>query len=263
MRSYPAAAHLPRESIRDYLNELTLNCKFKWLPFRLYSRIRAYRYMLRKDRDMGLLRFLVPADRISLDVGANLGLFTYFLARYSREVYAFEPNPLPYNVLKDIVDRNVIVRQMALSNITGQVELQILRTRKGWTQNGARIDAAAAERACLVRVPASRIDDLGLADIGFIKIDVEGHEWAVLEGARNTLARDLPNLFIENEFAHIGARSAQVFRTLQDLGYEGYFLQGGTLTPLTHFSVEQHQIRPRIAGGSIARYVRNFIFLAR
>src|SRR3989304_740228 len=109
----PAVAHLPRENLRDYLNELTLDLKFRWVPFRAYYRFRAYKYLYRTDPEMGILKFLVDRNRVSLDLGANLGLFTYFLARYSREVYAFEPNPLPYNVLKDIVDRNVVVRQMA------------------------------------------------------------------------------------------------------------------------------------------------------
>ena len=86
---------LPKEDIRDFINEIRLDFKFRYVPFRGYYRLRSYKYMHRIDPEMGLLKFIVDPRRISLDVGANLGLFTYFLARYSTHVYAFEPNPLP------------------------------------------------------------------------------------------------------------------------------------------------------------------------
>jgi FkbM family methyltransferase len=251
-------AALPREDFRDILNEFRLDLKFRWVPFRAYYRLRALKYMRYIDPEMGLLRFLVDPKRISLDVGANLGLFTYHLARASREVHAFEPNPIPFRILAGVADKNVIVRQMAVTDRSGDVRLIVPKGRKGWSSNGAGLDRAASGRFVAVEVPGRRIDDLGLQDIGFIKIDVEGHEAAVLRGARETIMRDRPNLFIEAERAHVGDRVADVFHQLSDLGYDGYFLDEGVLRNISRFSSADRQ-----SDRDAPAYVKNFIFIPR
>jgi FkbM family methyltransferase len=254
---------LPRESLRDYINELNLNLKFKWTPFRLHYRLRAYHYMYHIDPEMGLLRFLVDPTRVSLDVGANLGLFTYFLARYSPHVYAFEPNPLPYNVLKDIVDSNVTVYPMALTEATGEVELIVAKRRKGWTNNGATLEPKVDGKFIAVQVPGRRIDDLGIQNIGFIKIDVEGHERSVLSGAVETLRHDRPALFIENEYVHKEGAAQAVFDLLNSLDYDGFFLSDTGLQNLSQFSFREYQIKPREDSNGAHRYVKNFVFIPR
>jgi len=253
---------LPRENFRDLLNDVRLDIKFRYVPFRGYYRLRSYKYMYRIDPEMGLLKFIVDPRRISLDVGANLGLFTYFLARYSPQVYAFEPNPLPLRILRRVADRNVTVVEMAISDRTGETELVVPRGRKGWSSNGARIDQPPGGDGARVRVPCSRIDDLGYRDIGFIKIDVEGHEKSVLLGARETLARDRPNLFLECEYAHVGADIHDVFDLMTALDYDGFALIDGVLSNISRLSVEEHQVKPR-GGGNADRYVKNFIFLPK
>ena len=254
---------LPQYTLRDHINQFVLDVKFKWIPFRGYYRFRSYKYMKWIDPEMGLLRYVVDPRRISLDVGANHGLFTHFLARYSPHVHAFEPNPLPFNVLKRVVDRNVTVYHMALTDRTSDVELVVPRGRKGWTNNGASLDRKREGHFAIVKVPGSRIDDLDLKDIGFIKIDVEGHENIVLKGAIATLQRDRPNLFLENEYAHVGAAADEVFRLLRDLNYDGFFLGDGVVKHISHFSWEQYQIGPRRESGRSERYVKNFIFIPK
>ena len=257
------AARLPRECARDYLNEIVQDLKFRYVPLRGYYRLRAYKYMLFRYPELRLLRYLVDRGRVSLDVGANLGLYTYFLARRSPRVYAFEPNPYPFRVLARVADRNVTVLPVALSDRSGEVDLAVPRGPRGWSSNGAAVERDFPFRSTVVRVACRRIDDLGLAPIGFIKIDVEGHERQVLAGAQETLARDRPRLLVENEFSHVGGAAAEVFTLLQDHGYEGFALIDGLLTPLARFSVEEHQIKPLAPGGDPGRYVRNFIFLPR
>lgn len=254
---------LPREGFRDTFNEIRQDLKFRYVPFRGYYRLRAYKYMFLKNPEMRVLRYLVDRSRVSLDVGANLGLFTYFLARYSPHVYAFEPNPIPFRVLAHVADRNVTALQMALSDRTGEVDLFVPRGARGWSSNGAAVDRDFPFRSAALKVPCSRIDDLGCRPIGFIKIDVEGHEKNVLAGARETLRRDRPKLFIENEYSHVGPGSADVFALLEELNYAGFALIDGLLRPVSHFSVEEHQIKPSRPGGDPRRYVRNFVFLPR
>ncbi len=252
---------LPRENFRDLINDLRLDCKFRWIPFRGYYRYRAHKYLTRIDREMGLIEYMADPRRISLDIGANLGLFTFYLARHSTHVHAFEPNPLPFRLLGKVVDANVTIHQMALTDRTGEVDLVVPKTSKGWSCNGAKLDASVDGGHVVVRVPGQRLDELDLGEVGFIKIDVEGHELAVLEGARETIARDRPNLFIEHEYLHVGSGMTALFRVLHELGYDGYFLEDGVMRNVSHFSVETHQLAPR-GGDTTHRYVKNFLFFA-
>jgi FkbM family methyltransferase len=251
---------LPRENFRDFINDIRLDIKFRYVPFRGYYRHRSHKYMRKIDPEMGLLKFIVDPKRVCLDVGANLGLFTYFLSRYSPHVYAFEPNPIPLRVLRYVADKNVTVLQMALSDKTGEAELVVPKGRKGWSSNGASIEYDEGQGR-VVKVPGSRIDDLDYKDIGFIKIDVEGHEKSVLEGAQETLARDRPNLFVENEFTHAGAGVTDVFDMMKALDYDGFALIDGVFSNISHLSLEEHQINAeRDSEGS---YVKNFIFIPK
>ena len=131
---------LPRENLRDYINNIRLDIKFRYVPFRGYYRYRSHKYLKKIDPEMGLLKFIVDPKRICLDVGANMGLFTYFLSRYSPHVHAFEPNPLPQRGLRYVADQNVTIHQVALSNQTGEAKLVIPKGRKGWSSNGASIE---------------------------------------------------------------------------------------------------------------------------
>lgn len=246
---------LPKEDLRDWMNELRQDAKYRWPPFRAYYRFRAWKYLLRKDPEMGLLRFLAHRDRLSVDVGANLGLFTYFLARLSPRVLAFEPNPYPLRTLLHVADRNVEVRAEALSDRDGTARLVIPKTRKGWQSNGAGIDKEATSRTMAIEIPCHRIDSLKLDRVGFLKVDVEGHELSVLRGACGVLERDRPNIFLENEHVHAGNAMNDVFSLLRSLNYNGFFLENGRLINVDFFDVERHQLRP------VQGYVKNFVFL--
>jgi hypothetical protein len=76
-------------------------------------------------------------------------------------------------------------------------------------------------------VDVARLDDLGLIDVGFMKIDVEGHENEVIEGGGALLERDHPNLLIEAGGEVRGNDPSAIFRTLRSLGYVTLFLDHG------------------------------------
>src|SRR3972149_7821790 len=82
---------LPREGLRDLWNEFRQDVKCLFMPFRGFYRFRAYFYARSRYPELRFLKHLADPKAVALDVGANLGLYTFFLARACRHVYAFEP----------------------------------------------------------------------------------------------------------------------------------------------------------------------------
>jgi len=253
---------LPNRNFQDIVNNLTLDFKFRYVPFRGYYRYRSYKYKTSKDFEMGLLQYLCSPTKASIDIGANLGLYTYYLARYSPVVYAFEPNPYPYRILQHVIDKNVKLEQSAITDSSGEVELVVPRTRKGWSSNGAGLDLKKDGDCMTVKVPGHSLDDMDLGEIGFIKIDTEGHEIAVLSGALKTLETHRPNLYIEIEYSHLHEKDPKIFTLLRELNYDGFFLKDGVLTNISNFSTGELQDKLNLAESG-KRYIKDFIFLPK
>ena len=70
-----------------------------------------------------------------------------------------------------------------------------------------------------MEVPVRTLDSFGLTSVGFIKIDVEGHELAVLQGACKTIALSHPILMVEVEDRHRHDAVHTVEEFLSDFGY--------------------------------------------
>jgi FkbM family methyltransferase len=191
------------------------------------------------------------------------------LARYSRRCHVFEPNPGLYRWLRVAFafDRRVIVHQIALSDGSGETALRIPFNSDVPAHGLATIESANSMRrlrTTMVTVKRRRFDDLGLTDIGFIKIDVEGHELAVLKSAEQTLRRDKPALLIEADTRQRPDAVASVVAFLESLGYHGRFLCRGELTDISEFDPGIYQKSgavdefSRLTPGAI--YIVNFLF---
>jgi len=174
---------------------------------------------------------------------------------------AFEPNPMAFFVLKHL---RVSMKAVwaALSRESGDADLVVPITKAGLSSNGAHLRDARMDRSSMIyRVPALSIDSLGLDAVGFLKIDVEGGEPAILDGARETIRRCRPNIMVEHEVSHAGAAFGDVFQRLEALDYEGFFLERCTLRHLSHFDPQRQQgTGTRKSDGS---YVGNFFYLPR
>lgn len=226
--------------------------KHALIPGRCYIRYRALKEWRRGEREVRLLPQLVDRRRNAVDIGANKGTYSYFLARLARQVHAFEPNPKMYAVLRRTIARNVVAYPTALSDCSGTATLRVPYGRKGFSNQGSSLSAAKPmEHFVGLEVERRRLDELGLADIGFIKIDVEGHERAVLTGAAETIARDRPTLLVEIEEAHTGEPLAQSLDWICGLGYDAFFAADRGLQPIAALDAARHG------------YVFNFVFLPR
>jgi FkbM family methyltransferase len=140
-----------------------------------------------------VLRWFAPrAGEVVVDVGAHIGLYTLRAARRGARVIAFEPNPGTAAVLDENLRLNgfhdVTVRHIALGTIEDEALLHIPSGYAG------RSSIPHARPSDTVRsVPVARLDDvlleLGVTDVDWLKIDVEGAEADVLAGAARTLER--------------------------------------------------------------------------
>ena len=234
--------------------------KYRLIPGRWYAWFHARRNLRWGERELAYLPHLVDPDRGAIDVGANKGVYSYFLARLCPSVVAFEPNPKLIPVLRRCVASNVRVEPVALSNHRGEVEMRLPRTARGVSnQLGTLRRTESFPDYVTINVQAARLDDYHFDNIGFMKIDVEGHELEVLEGGRETIARCRPTLLLELEQKHLGYPVTRAIAAVEAYGYEGYVLAADGLKSVRRFDPDR-EYRKNVAPRD---YIYNFIFLPR
>lgn len=144
-----------------------------------------------RQEDELILKYFLSDDCVYVDIGANIG--TLSLALYTSfknlKVYAFEANPKTYNCLVENFKLNnlkdSVTFQLALGKNEGEVNFADAGTDD---QNGV-IESTRYSRR-FVTVPMKKMDDIFLLpNIDLLKIDVEGYELFVLEGAIDNLKR--------------------------------------------------------------------------
>jgi len=214
---------------------------------------------LRKgEPELRLLADLVDPGRAAVDVGANRGVWTHQLAALCPTVYAFEPNPKMFAILAAARPANVVARQIALSDRSGLADLNIPRSARGYSNQHASLETGwlGGKIFGVVEVATARLDDLVVEPCGFIKIDVEGHEAAVVAGAAGLIERDRPTLLIEMEERHSNQPIEQSIADVRALGYDALVFKDGALTGIEAFDPDaDHR-----AAVETARYIFNFVF---
>jgi FkbM family methyltransferase len=134
------------------------------------------------------------------DVGANIGSYSMAMAQLPsiERVHAFEPTPtlhveLAENARKNDRAAKITLHQVAISEETGSVDFAVINNYSGANGVAATLIHDSASIGRTITVPTSSLDDIikttgGLRDGPcVVKIDVEGHELAVLKGAGSLL----------------------------------------------------------------------------
>jgi FkbM family methyltransferase len=140
-------------------------------------------------------RFLMPRD-VVVDVGAHVGNHTVFFAAICNcFVSAFEPDEQNYGMLRQTVMLNALEGQVDLHRAAVSSE-----RGAGNMVDGPR--ATASTRRLSVTpdgvVPVVRLDDIARpGPVRVLKIDVEGHELQVLQGAAELIRQDRPRIYVE------------------------------------------------------------------
>jgi len=151
-----------------------------------------------------------------VDVGANTGLWTFFMAKKGYKVHAFEPSPRPYLYLKKHArPYKIHVYPCALGDKNSVAELNLhfgsghdSLVKKGSDFSGRKI-----------KVSVRALDSFHLDNVGLIKIDTEGYEVPVLLGAKETILRNKPRLIIEVHTPY-KEQIKQIAKILKELDYK-------------------------------------------
>jgi FkbM family methyltransferase len=232
---------------------------------------RAWKARLRDQRlEIAIARaFIKPGDLV-IDAGANKGAYLYWLRRSTGPqgaVLAYEPQPALAEYLQKISGAmgwtNVQVRAMALSNHSGKSMLHVPGSgiSPGASLESSVLDHMAGSRLeCVVGTLDHQLE--GKARLGFLKVDVEGHELALFQGAEQSLRKHSPPLLFECEARHLSKHSMHdVFSFLQGLGYTGYLLCGDALLTVEQFDPAVHQAQNVPQFWNEPTYYNNFLFV--
>jgi len=236
-------------------------------PF-AYRRLPRLVFLMRRlsranyEREMELLDLLCDRDRPGIDIGAKVGMYTYRIRNYSSEVIAFEPIPMFNRILRTVFEgKRGRVEPFAVSDQRGTAKLRLPYGHDGSRKYGRatidqanRFDPDVIARTEEIEVETRRIDDYDLPDVGFIKIDVEGHELAVLAGAEATLTRHRPNLLIECNDEHQPDAVKRLGASLDAHGYTTVFVDDRELRPISEYDRNIHWLK---------RGIENFIAIHR
>lgn len=170
------------------------------------------------------LHRLGPNSGVALDIGANEGLYSFRLAQLYDRVHAFEINASITEWLRNYRHPKVEIHDVGLSNRSGSATLY-LPIYNGQLLNGwaslAPENCPNAERVIERDVQVRPLDDFQFDNVRFIKADIEGHELSFLQGASQTLRRNVPNVLIEVKEQN--RRDVQGF--FAELNYEEHRLE--------------------------------------
>ena len=168
-------------------------------------------------RLLDLVHPYIPMSGVVADVGACIGDHTITYSEWVGPkglVYAFEPNPIALECLRHNMDgrKNVIVVPVALGEKRGWGSMKIDGYNIGASQvyrDGGKIEICA-------------LDIFNWKRLDFMKIDAEGHEPWILDGARETIMRCRPVMLIEVNRDMLGRQGwtpDDVYSRIWEMGY--------------------------------------------
>ena len=194
-------------ALKAYLKRTLEHCPALYAAL---LRLQAYLHPTAGEPELRLLPILCAADETAIDVGANHGDYSAILVGLARDVIAIEPNPDVARVLEarlreDIRRQRLQVVPGALGAEAGTARLFVPDAGSALASLDARPTATAGKG---IEVSVRRLDDVARGcRVGFIKIDVEGHEAAVLHGGMAIITESRPTLRSRSRSAIEMARS--------------------------------------------------------
>lgn len=181
-----------------------------------------------------IMKVLVKPDMTVLDIGANIGYYTFILADLSTQVIAFEPTNFAFDKLRENLSlnnfNNIIIEKKGLSDKKETKEVELCSSWPVFDREGTH----PIHKGKLVK---SVIDLITLDEylkgkkIDFIKLDVDGYELKVLKGAVDTLEKYKPPIITEIGYYTLNEAGDSPEEMIDLLYSLGYVLSDETLKP--------------------------------
>jgi FkbM family methyltransferase len=189
--------------------------------------------------DLKVAQLLVDQESIFIDIGANIGLYTKYLAPLSGKTISFEPVPFTFEMLENTIRsfglENVEAHQIAISDMMVSTEIEI--PVQAGVQNYYRASLSGdTQSSTTIRFPVQTktLDSFfepPSNPISLVKCDVEGHELSVIKGAAGFLKHyDAPWLIeISDDPDEKESSACQLFSIMQDYDFSPFRFDGITL----------------------------------
>jgi len=249
-----------------------LGSRWKTIAFRHIDQTSLSELSRRRDfeLELKLVPLFISKPGAVFDIGANVGEYTYVLEKTvgSQYTYSIEPVPQLSSKLRKLFPKCTVL-DVALSGEEGtqRLKIPIINGDPLWSRSTLEQFSEVGETSALFeQVRAQTLDtlcdEINVKDVQFIKIDVEGHELKVLQGATRVLATSRPVLMVEVEQRHHAEPITALFSWMQTLGYSGLFYDAKrmSLRPVEEFSADSDQ---RLDLLGTASYINNFFFVKK
>lgn len=161
--------------------------------------------------EQAFFNFVAQKGGAAIDVGANMGAHSMTMAKHYEHLFAFEPQLVLYKLLCANLSehKNTTLYHAAVGNDEGIIHLPEM-------DYSIPNNFGAVGKECFAHLPPEQLQTLNMVatqqraidkceaiaqceKISLIKVDVEGMEREVLEGARHTIAKHQPILYVEND----------------------------------------------------------------
>ena len=196
-------------------------------------------------------------NMVCLDIGANIGYFAFLESSkvgHLGKVIAVEPAPLTFKLLEKNIkiqkNQNISSYNFAFSDEENMVDF-FVSSSSNWSRIIGEKDSYHGDKGKIIKIKSKTVDnfltELKLEKLDLIRIDLEGYEFEIFNGARNTLVKFKPMLQIEVHRDYMGLeKSLKFFKNLKDLGYDvTYYVPRGldmpiiaALTDVKHISID-------------------------
>jgi len=178
-----------------------------------------------------IVNLLINNGDYVIDCGANFGYNSVLMGKKignEGKLYSFEPQNIIYQQLNGNLILNNIFNSLTYKNVLGNklnevVELQYVDLSSSWVNIGDTSVGSGGEK-----VKSITLDSINIDKVDFIKIDVQGYEYFVLDGASELISKNKPDIFIEIENHLIDKfqiTEQMIYDKLKYFGYNIYKIQ--------------------------------------
>ena len=213
------------------------------------------------EKELSIVDHFKDKSKEAIDVGVYRGVYSYKLSKEFNQIHSFEPNPLLFPYLNRYLTKiitNMTLYNYALSNKNELTNLKIPHRGKSIFKNNFeeiyKLGCATIhetnnfEKFNNYEVECKKLDDVVKGkEISFIKIDVEGHELSVIEGANNIINKYKPTLLVEIEEKHTKKPILNTINKIKEFGYKVYFFKNNQIKEIIDHKIPNEE--------------RNFIFI--